>query len=151
MGYDTKSRELLPDGLGEYFPTFITHRAAIDKSIIDLMCALSEIGVRPEQFSALLLELASKQYHRDYKQREHHVKRCREKTLGQAAYMEGVMFSDFCDKKKYCGATPSPKYLTYAYKLYHATISHHMDREVKKRGATYLRWDVSYKEGKKLF
>ena len=78
------------------------------------MRALSEIGVRPEQFSAILLELASKQYHRDYKQREHHVKRCREKTLGQAAYMEGVMFSDFRDKKKYCSAIPSPKYLTHA-------------------------------------
>ena len=29
MGYDTKSRELLPDGLGEYFPAFTTHHHAI--------------------------------------------------------------------------------------------------------------------------
>ena len=152
MGYNSRSRELLPDGLGEHFPAFLTHRGAVDMCIIDLMRALSECGLRPDQLASIILELTSKQYWRDWKQREHHVKRHRATAPvpGAASYKEGVMFGDFRDKKRYCAVVPSAKYLSHVFKLYHATIRPHFDREVNKRGAKYLRWDASYKEAKKL-
>lgn len=37
MAWNKTCLELLPDGLGEYFPAFLTHWCGVDKSIIDLM------------------------------------------------------------------------------------------------------------------
>jgi len=37
MGYDLRSRSLLPHGYGDDFPAFFTHRSAVDKDVIDLM------------------------------------------------------------------------------------------------------------------
>jgi hypothetical protein len=42
------------------------------------------------------------------------------------------------------------KWLATAYKLYHATLEEHFDREVKKRGCKRLNWDASYKISKCL-
>ena len=43
---------------------------------------------------------------------------------------------------------PSGKYSKHVYKKLHETIPPHLSKEVKKRGATRLHWDVSYKEAK---
>ena len=37
MGYDLRSRSLLPHGYGDDFPAFFAHRSAVDKDVIDLM------------------------------------------------------------------------------------------------------------------
>ena len=148
MGYNTRSRELLPDGLGERFPAFLTHRGGVDMSVLDLMRPLFATGVRPDQIAQLLLELATKKYHREYLQREHKIARER-RGLNQT-YKLGVLFSEFSDKTKYCGLCPSAKFVSHVYKLFSESIRPHLDREVKKRGADYLRWDVSFKEAKKL-
>jgi hypothetical protein len=61
--------------LGDQSPAFLTHKGAIDMVIIDLMRPLFSVGVRPKQVSGILLELASKQFFRDYlKPREHDIK-----------------------------------------------------------------------------
>lgn len=39
---------------------------------------------------------------------------------------------------------------SHVYKVYHASVGHYLDLEVKKRGATTLHWDVPYKEAKHL-
>jgi len=65
MGYNARSRERLPDGLGNAFPAFFTHKGAVDMMIIDLMRPLLTVGVRPKQLADVLLELASKKYHRE--------------------------------------------------------------------------------------
>ena len=57
---------------------------------------------------------------------------------------------DFGDKLKYRGLVPSGKYLEHVYKKLHESIRSHLSKEVKKRGATRLHWDVSYKEAKHL-
>ena len=54
------------------------------------------------------------------------------------------------NKSEYNDAVPSPKYIEHVYKKYHFTIRAFLDNEVKKRGATSLHWDVSYKEAKNL-
>jgi hypothetical protein len=45
---------------------------------------------------------------------------------------------------------PTGKYLAHVYKLFHETILPHLNKEVKKRGAITLHWDVSYKSSEHL-
>jgi hypothetical protein len=148
MGYNPISVSLLPFGRGDSFPAFFTHRAGVDKKVVDLMRPLCNAGVRPEQLSNVLLELHSKEYTRQWKHREHQIEK--DLLLNNSSPLKGIMFSAFADKSKYDGAVPTGKYLANAYKLFHETIRSHLDKEVKKRGATRLHWDVSYKEAKHL-
>ena len=148
MGYNPKSVSLLPFGHGDSFPAFFTHRSGVDKKIIDLMRPLFNAGVRPEQLSNILLELHSKEYTRQWKHREHQIEK--DLLLNNSSPLKGTMFSAFADKSKYNGAVPTGKYLGNTYKLFHESIRSHLDKEVKKRGATRLHWDVSYKEAKHL-
>jgi hypothetical protein len=149
MGYNARSRKRLPYGLGNLFPAFLTHKGAIDMTIIDLMRPLFNAGVRPKQFADILLELASKKYHQRYLHREQDIKRKRDNGF-QTEYKKGQMFSEFKDKDGYGAILPSGKYLAHVSKLYAQSIKEYLELEVKKRGAEFLRWDVSYKEAKKL-
>ena len=119
----------------------------VDKSVIDLMRPLFSLGVRPEQFRDMLLELATKKHAREYLKREHKITRMRRLN---PAYATDSMFSEFGDQSKYCGYVPCSNYFSSVFKSHAQTIRTHMENEVKKRGAKFLRWDVSYKEVKKL-
>lgn len=66
MGYHPTSRAKLPHGLGTFFPAFFLFCAHVDNSVIDLMRALFDKGVRPEAIAETILEMHSKQYHEDY-------------------------------------------------------------------------------------
>ena len=61
------------------------------------------------------------------------------------------LFSDFSDVEKYDGKVPKGRYLAMVYKMYHASIRCRLSKEVKRRGAETLTWDVSYKEAKHLY
>jgi hypothetical protein len=50
----------------------------------------------------------------------------------------------------YQGLVPTGAYLQHVYELYHESIRAYLPKEVKKRGATSLHWDVSYKEAKHI-
>ena len=94
MGYDLRSRQLLPFGYGDEFPAFLTHRGGVDKEIVDLQRPLFDRGVRPESLSAVLLELHAKRYTEAYLRREHLLQRARRFN----AKLDADMFSSFGDK-----------------------------------------------------
>ena len=73
MGYDARARETLPFGYGDEFPAYLSHRAALDMQLIDLMRPLFNKGVRPEAFSDLLLEMHTKTHLRSAIKREHRI------------------------------------------------------------------------------
>ena len=77
MAWNKCSINQLPDGLGENFPAYLTHRAAIDLVLLDFMRPLFAAGFRPEQMQDLLLELATKHHARQWKKREHEIARRR--------------------------------------------------------------------------
>jgi hypothetical protein len=145
MGYNPTSRCRLPFGLGEYFPAFFTHIGAVDLSVIDMMRAFFDKGVRPESFAETMLELHSKKHIDDHLRREFAIEQ-----RGSFAVKKPQMFSSFADKTRYAGLVPTGKYLGFVYKRYHETIESHMSKEVKKQPTTRFHIDASYKEAKHL-
>ena len=95
MGWNAASNNLLPYGKGDEFPAFLTWRAAVDKGLIGLMRPLFDFGVRPEQFSNLVLEQHAKEYSRQYLKYE------RKLEEGSFQGKKPQMYSDFADKEKY--------------------------------------------------
>lgn len=62
MGWNEVSLPLFPYGHGSEFPAFLTWRAGLDKTLVDMMHPLFNKGFRPEAMSARLVELHSKEY-----------------------------------------------------------------------------------------
>ena len=144
MGWNATSNSLLPYGKGDEFPAFLTWRAAVDKGLIDLMRPLFDFGVRPEQFSKIILEMHAKQYARQYIKYERKIE---ENNLLGA---KPEMYSDFADKEKYADVVPTGNYFSLVYKRYHKSIRQFLSKEMKKRDSRQLSWDVSYKVNKKM-
>ncbi|KAL7532711.1 hypothetical protein ACHAXR_004793, partial [Thalassiosira sp. AJA248-18] len=152
MGWNTKSVELMPFGWGDEFPAFLTYRAALDKDIIDMMRPMMNKGQRVDAISDLLLELHAKQHCRWAIRYEYDLMRAKANPMSQhKTIVTDDTFSAFDDSEKYNARVPTGGYLSEARKQHHETIRLHLDREVKKRPAEKLAWDVSYKEGKNLF
>ena len=147
MGWDQRVLPLLPYGKGNKFPAFLTWRAGVDKQIVKMLRPLHEGGMRPERVSDLLLELHSLKFDEDRLEHENEIKRTKSTftTAGSCSHL-----GDFGDKLKYRGTVPTGQYLGHVYKKYHSSISEHLEKEVKKRGAETIHWDVSYKEAKHL-
>jgi len=148
MGYNSRSRIHLPYGYGDEYPAFHTVKSAVDLLIINLMRPLFNKGVRPAALSDILLELHAKKYTRDYLKCEQFL--ARDSRLGTIPLKKRPMFSSFGNKEGYSGLVPTGNYLSHVYKLYAASSGDHLMKEVKKRGADRLHWDVSYKEAKHL-
>jgi len=149
MGYNPKTLQLLPDGLGDEFPAYLTHRSGVDMGLIDLMRPLYQAGIKPKQFRDLLEEFARKKHSREWLKRENRIARTR-RLNPDFSTKEDEMFGNFEDKSTYDGYVPSSQYLASVYKKSSKDIRHYLLRELKKRPAKWLRWDVSYKEPKKL-
>ena len=146
MGWDRRILPLFADGRGKEFPAFLTKRAGLDNSLVDWMRALFDKGPRPQALSNMLLEFHTKEFTR------RNIRYERDIIAKKRINPSGVyaLFGEFADKLKYNGAVPTGKYLAHVYKLYHELIREYLSKEVKKRGAERLYWDVSYKEAKHL-
>ena len=75
MAWDKRSLDQLPDGLGEEFPAFLTHRAVVDLSIVDFMHPALNNGFTCEQIHDFLQEPATKMHGRLWKKREQDLNR----------------------------------------------------------------------------
>ena len=134
MAWDMRILHLYADGRGAEFPAFLTKKAGVDVSLIDLMRPLCDKGVRPKAMSQTLLELQTKEftkrhirYERDYKMR---------KRLESNLVLPS--FGEFADKHRYNGRVPTGRYLAHVYKLYHNGIREFLDKDVKKRGVEII-------------
>ena len=149
MAWNSRSLQMMSHGRGNKFPAELSYRSGVDKVVVDMMRPLFDKGVRPEALSNILLELHSKKYADDYIAREQRLQQSR--LNGNVISAEVGLYSDFSDKKKYDGSVPTGRYLAQVHLKQHKKIERHMDLEVKKRPATRLHFDVSYKEAKLLF
>ena len=136
----------MPNEYGLEFPAYLTHKHAVDVSLIHVMRSVFVKGVRPAAFSDMLLEWHSRKYTLDYIRCEAALSLARTFNSNTPA----AEFSAFSDRSGYDGSVPSGKYLGDVYKKYMREIKPHFDREIKKRGAERLHWDASYKEAKHL-
>ena len=141
MAWDQRILPLYADGRGSEFPAFLTNRSGVDLGIIDLCRPLIDKGTRPGAILKVLLELHTKEftkrnlrYERDYK-------------ISKRLQSNKVLppFGEFADKSRYNGHVPTGRYLAHVYKQHDTYIRCYLDKEVKKRGADVLYWDVSYK------
>lgn len=148
MGWNQSSLTLLPYNKGNKFPAFLTWRAGVDKSLITTLRQDIDSGKGFEQISKDLLEHHTEKYTDVHLEYENEIK---EKLDGGIIKKEYPTFSEFMDKKRYRGLVPTGAYLQHVLLLYHDSIRIHLIKEVKKRGATTLHWDVSYKEAKHLY
>jgi hypothetical protein len=103
-------------------------------------------GVRPEALADILLENHAKRFTEEGINQEND-------TLFRSRGIRAPkkeLIGEFGDKRKYRGLVPTGRYLAHVFKTHHVTIGPYMYKEVKKRGARFLHWDVSYKEAKHL-
>ncbi|KAL7532434.1 hypothetical protein ACHAXR_005774, partial [Thalassiosira sp. AJA248-18] len=151
MAWNNDVLPLYPYGRGEKFPAVLTWRAGLDKKVVRNMRPLYDGGFRPLAHSKLLLEMHTEKFVDECLSHENETKAQRESELGKTmATGTRDPLGDFGDERKYCGLVPTGEYLEHAYKVYHASIRTYLNKEVKKRGADRLHWDVSYKEAKHL-
>jgi hypothetical protein len=71
MGYDAISLTYMARGRGDHFPAFLTHKAGVDKKIVDTMRPNSVAGVRSGTYAKMLLEFHTKNHIRAALQHEH--------------------------------------------------------------------------------
>ena len=150
MGWNSQSLPLLPLGRGSEFPAFLSWKAGVDKTVIDMMRPLFDKGFKPESFSNMLLELHTSEFTRKSLRHEYEIKgRKNQQRLDRTEVFEPL--GGFADKLKYRGIVPTGRYFRYVYKSFHKTIRPFLIREVKKRDMDVLMLDVSYKEAKSLY
>jgi hypothetical protein len=146
MGWDLASRQLLPFGIGDdsHFPAWLSLRGGVDMVLVNLLRPLLAHGTRAAQFAHLVEELHRKRWSQCLVQREHMLDR--DSRPGGGVPKDTPLFSKFDDPSQYAGSVPTAQYLKRVLKRHHATIREHMDKEVKKRGATRLCWVCIFAE-----
>eukprot|EP00956_Cyclotella_meneghiniana_P022745 scaffold43394_cov22-Cyclotella_meneghiniana.AAC.1 len=113
-----------------------------------MMRAEFDKGMRPEAFSNMVLELHAKEHTRAWLRYEREYAHERSAILGVEQYWDE--FSSFDNDEEWNGTVPTGKYFASTYKKYSALLRPHLDKEVKKRGAKHMSYDVSFKEAKNL-
>jgi hypothetical protein len=115
MVWDSNSLPLISFGHGPPFPAYLTFKSGIDKSLLDLLCALTSRGIQPETFSEILTKMhATKHYSNEMIDREYLLASLLSSSDYSAEFAgtawKGTLFSNFDDKQKYNGRIPLGKY-----------------------------------------
>eukprot|EP00750_Incisomonas_marina_P022444 INCI4971.3.p1 GENE.INCI4971.3~~INCI4971.3.p1 ORF type:complete len:1284 (+),score=176.17 INCI4971.3:985-4836(+) len=149
MGWDERSLDLMPFGLGSQYPALLTHRNGIDMMVCSLMRPLFHKGLRPAGFTKMLEELHAKEHSRRHLHREFQLLLQRRRFVSTEWDVPNVPFASFGDPK-FGAKIASAKYIMSVYLKCFDRIKQHLEMEVKKRGAEELSIDASYKEAKCL-
>lgn len=150
--WDRASLQLSP--FRTHFKTVFTKKGGVHEDIVSMLEADLTTGMRGEQFANKIMELQTKEYHRQYIQREREFLRSREVGSGvdkgpRVAQLK-EFFSDFDDPDGYDGRLRCAKFYKELFMDYSEACGEHCDKEVKKRGAERLHFDASYKVSKLL-
>ena len=150
--WDRVSLQLSP--FRTHFKTVFTKKGGVHEDIVSMLEADLTTGMRGEQFANKIMELQTKEYHRQYIQREREFLRSREVGSGvdkgpRVAQLK-EFFSDFDDPDGYDGRLRCAKFYKELFMDYSEACGEHCDKEVKKRGAERLHFDASYKVSKLL-
>lgn len=70
MGWNSESQLYMPFGYGRKFPAHLTKRSGLDNSLLRLLLASMNNGVRGETFSKILEEIHALEYYDSYIDRE---------------------------------------------------------------------------------
>lgn len=140
MGWDERILPIYNYGRGYRFPAYFTHRSGIDKSLLDLLRALTPRGIRPETFSDIMTEVQGKEYTKQMIDREYLLA----SGIEKGTIRKGTLFSSFCDKVYYNGLIPTGKYFQSIIVKFGKTIRSFQDNEMKKLLTTKLHFDTSY-------
>ena len=153
MGWDPVSLSHMAFGCGDEFPAELSHKAALDKSLHDMMRADFSNGVKANTFAKKILEYHSKHYHRCYLRYERQImiEKHRARRLNLTDNKKREMFSDFYDEERWDDTVPTGAYFGKEFKRKSATLRPHYSNEVKKRGARTLGIDASYKSAKRMY
>ena len=141
MGWNSQCLKLMPYDQLDNFPAILTHRAGVDRMVLDLLPPLFDAGLGPERLSEMLLELHTAQYYNNYRRYE--------VALGKRMVFKPdyipVMFSELGDKTRYNGRVPTGRYLQAVYMKWCKKFRPHMEQEVKKISCERLHIDGSVK------
>eukprot|EP00956_Cyclotella_meneghiniana_P017776 scaffold29226_cov58-Cyclotella_meneghiniana.AAC.5 len=152
MGWNSESLSRLPLGRGSEFPAYLTWKAGVDKTVLDMMRPLFDKGLKPESLSNMLLEMHTAEFAMKSLRHEYEVKqKKKQRRMNEESSDRYAPLGNFADKLKNRGVVPTGRYLIHVYKSYHETIRRYLEQEVKKRDMDVLMWDVSYKEAKALY
>ncbi|SPQ94150.1 unnamed protein product (mitochondrion) [Plasmodiophora brassicae] len=138
----------LPDFIRVQFPALLTHRSAIDNSIIEEMRSLTEQGVSIEGYHRMLMEWHTSRYTRLQIQWFGSLLHCKRgigyrftRELGDSP----PQFSSFADPDRYNGFVPSPSYLKYCLVKFHRQVRPLMDLLIQTVSGRILKLDHSFK------
>ena len=114
----------------------LTKQSGIDKTLLKLLRASINRGVRSETFAKILEEMHSLKYYDDYIEQEYGI--VFEEENGVAN--KGVFFSSFSSRKFYNGAIPSGRHLMKVFSHYSMQLQSYFETKMKKWPATGCAW-----------
>jgi hypothetical protein len=150
--YDVTIMEQLEPGLAAAFPAFLTHRSAIDKTVMTLIRAGMAHRLSSSAWSDIMRELGVRAYDLKYLDYMHAINQVTKKhqALNLAEQPAYPTYSAFNDTFGYAGSYPSRWYLNTVYQDYMEHIRPILDQCISALTGYIIKWDQSFKLPKYL-
>jgi hypothetical protein len=146
MLYHPDILKQLEPALADRFPAFLTHRSAIDKTLL----ALIRAGIAHHVSSSAWEEILRELHVREHDIRElWYLQSIQHEKMLDAKYQRPLKqyrpFSAFNNKSQYAGYSPSQKFITNVYLDFMENIRACLDQCVSALPGLILQWDHSFK------